>query len=141
MIASGGGVQMEDYFPILRDWLRSCVSKNPGLALEATTAIAKMKKDDQHRFLEYALAFLHESVMYSILGPEKSRFEGSAAEFAIKFAPYIVEKDLGGFHDVLNRAHYLVTRNANPNLLYMKTSYEMMKLFSETRKTVAERAA
>lgn len=141
VIAADGVNRMDDYFPLLRDWMRSCVSKNPGQALEASTAIAKMKKDDQHRFLEYALAFLHESVMFSILGPEKSRFEGSSAQFALKFAPYIVEKDLGGFHDVLNRAHYLVTRNANPNLLFMKTSYEMMKLFSNTPKTVAERAA
>lgn len=130
-IAMEGSSELSVYFPLMRDWMRACVSKSPGKALEVAGEIAKLKRDDQNRFLEYTLAFLHHSLLYTTLGADKAGFDPEAAEFAEKFAPYIVSKDLGGFHDVLNNAHYLVTRNANPGLLFMKTSYELMRLFSE----------
>ena len=76
------------------------------------------------------MEFLHRSILYSHVGEEESRFDKKTLEFGSKFAPYIVEADLNGFHDVFSKGHYLVSRNANPQLLFMKMSLDMMKIFN-----------
>lgn len=121
------------YFSLFRDWMRTCVApKNHDIVL-VTEKIAALSRDQQGYFLEYCLNFLHEAIMYAYLGSEKARYVGASAEFAEKFAPYMASKDLGAFHDTLSKGHRLVERNANPRLLYMKLSAEMIRIFMGKR--------
>lgn len=121
------------YFTLFRDWMRTCVSPKNHDIVEVTEKIAALSRDQQGYFLEYCLNFLHEAVMYAYLGKDKARYVGASAEFAEKFAPYMADKDLGAFHDTLSKGHRLVDRNANPRLLYMKLSAEMIRIFMGKR--------
>ncbi len=128
-LAKGDGSDADEFLSHLMKWMRACVKSDTGKALEVTQKIAGYKRDKQQYFLEYCLEFLHRSVLYKHVGPEESRFDSKTFEFGSKFAPYIVDADLNGFHDVFSKGHYLVSRNANPQLLFMKMSLDMMKLF------------
>jgi DNA polymerase-3 subunit delta' len=121
------------YFTLFRDWMRTCVSPKNHDIVEVTEKIAALSRDQQGYFLEYCLSFLHEAIMYAYLGKDKARYAGASAEFAEKFAPYMAGKDLGAFHDTLSKGHRLVERNANPRLLYMKLSAEMIRIFMGKR--------
>lgn len=121
------------YFALFRDWMRTCVSPKNHDIVEVTEKIAALSRDQQGYFLDYCLGFLHEAVVYAYLGKDKARYTGAAAEFAEKFAPYMADKNLGAFHDTLSKGHRLVERNANPRLLYMKLSAEMIRIFMGKR--------
>ncbi|MCZ4407755.1 hypothetical protein O3Q51_02980 [Cryomorphaceae bacterium 1068] len=121
------------YFALFRDWMRTCVAPKNHDIVEVTEKIAALSRDQQGYFLDYCLNFLHEAVIYAYLGKDKARYMGASAEFAEKFAPYMAGKDLGAFHDTLSKGHRLVERNANPRLLYMKLSAEMIRIFMGKR--------
>ncbi len=121
------------YFVLFRDWMRACVAPGKHDMTEVTEKIASLSRDQQGYFLDYCLSFMHEAMMYAYLGSENSRFTGDSLEFANKFAPFIVGKDLGDFHDVLSKGAGLVSRNVNPRLLYMKMSAEMIRVFKGKR--------
>lgn len=121
------------YFALFREWMRTCVSPKKNDLVEVTEKIAALSRDQQTYFLEYSLNFLHEAIVFAYLGKDRARYIGESAEFAEKFAPYMVEKDLGAFHDTLSKGFRLVERNANPRLLYMKLSAEMIRIFKNKR--------
>jgi len=121
------------YFSLFRDWMRTCVSPKNNDIVGVTEKIAALNRDQQGYFLDYSLNFLHEAISYAYLGKDKARYVGESAKFAEKFAPYMIEKDLGAFHDTLSKGSRLVERNANPRLLYMKLSAEMIRIFRNKR--------
>jgi len=124
------------YFELFRDWMRTCVSPKNHDLIEITEKISALGRDEQVYFLEYCLQFLQEAISFSYLGENKASYTGAAAAFAKKFAPYIVGKDLGAFHDVLSRGQMLVERNAYSKLLYMKLSAEMIRIFKNQQPEV-----
>jgi DNA polymerase-3 subunit delta' len=124
------------YFELFRDWMRTCVSPKNNDLLKVTEQISTLSRDEQTYFIDYCLQFLQDAISFAYLGKEKASYTGEAVEFAEKFAPYIVGKDLGAFHDVLSRGQMLVERNVNPKLLYMKLSAEMIRIFKNQRPEV-----
>jgi DNA polymerase-3 subunit delta' len=117
------------YFELFRNWMRACVAPGRNDVTRISEEIAGFSRDQQVYFLDYCLKFLHQSLIYAYLGAEESKFLGEPRAFAEKFAPYMVSRDMGAFHDVLSKAQALVERNANPRLLYMKVSAEMIRIF------------
>jgi DNA polymerase-3 subunit delta' len=117
------------FLKLLMDYMRSCVKSSLQSALEVCDALSKMGRDNQKRFIEYCLQFLHKSILYQYAGPDKARFDNKALEFAHKFSPYMMQGDLSGFHDIFSKGHYLIDRNVNAHLLFAKMGYDMMKLF------------
>lgn len=124
------------YFSTFRDWMRTCVSPKNNDLIEITEKISTLSRDQQTYFLDYCLRFLQDAISFSYLGNNRASYTGEAAEFAVKFAPYIVGKDLGAFHDVLSRGQMLVERNAYSKLLFMKLSAEMIRIFKDQRPEV-----
>jgi len=125
-----------EYLDIFIAWMRSCVKHNMPEALAVVEEIAKFTKDRQQNFLEYCMDFLHKSILYSYIGEESSRFDESAMEFAKKFSPYMVSKDLQGFHNVLSHGHYMIERNVNSRLLFLKMSRDLMTLYNKKEKVI-----
>jgi len=121
--------QPTDYLDIFTQWMRACVTSKMPDALTICEKIAAYTKDQQQYFLEYCLQFLHQSIVYVHLGENAARFDSEALQFARKFAPYMEKSDLEGFQRIFSTGHYMVERNINPQLLFLKMSQDMMKLF------------
>jgi DNA polymerase-3 subunit delta' len=121
------------YLDTFSRWMRACVKSNLGAAMQVSEELASLSKEDQQRFLEYCLQFLHESILYVHAGPQHARFDKHAMAFAERFSPFIAQSGLSGFHEVFSKGHYHVERNANGQLLFMHMSYEMMKQFSNPK--------
>jgi len=123
-----------EYLDIFKSWMRSCVKHDMPEALAIVEEIAKYTKDRQQNFLEYCMEFLHKSILYSYIGAESSRFDKEALEFAERFSPYMVSTDLEGFHNVLSHGHYMIERNVNSRLLFLKMSRDLMTLYNKKQK-------
>jgi len=125
-----------EYLGIFKSWMRSCVKHDMPEALSIVEEIAKYSKDRQQNFIEFCLEFLHKSILYSYIGAESSRFDKEAMEFAERFSPYMVNSDLEGFHNVLSHGHYMIERNVNSRLLFLKMSRDLMTLYNKKQKGI-----
>ncbi len=123
------------FFKTFSTWMRACVKRDPAAALKAVEQISLLKKDRQQRFLDYALEFLHRSILYRHLGPDHALFSSEESEFAVKFAPYIAGTDLDAFESTFSKGHYHIERNANSLALFMKISYDAMRIFKAYEKS------
>lgn len=121
--------QTTSYLNLFSHWMRAAATSNFYEILKACDAISKLTRDEQQNFLEYGLQFLHQSVLYEYVGKDDARFDDEAAEFAKKFAPFMAKNDLEGFHDIFSDGHYMVKRNVNAHLLFLKMGNDMVKLF------------
>lgn len=117
------------YFELFSQWMRAAAINDYYKILTSCDQISKLTRDEQQNFLEYGLQFFHQSILYTYVGKEQARFDSEAAGFAIRFAPFMVSNDLVGFHDIFSDGHYMVKRNVNAHLLFMKMGSDMAKLF------------
>ncbi len=124
-----------EYFKIFSSWMRACVKRDAAAALSASEQIAALKRDQQQRFMDYGLNFLHKSIMYTHVGSGHAFFSREESDFAVKFAPYIASSDLEAFESAFSKAHYYIERNANALALFMKISYDVMRIFRALEKT------
>jgi DNA polymerase-3 subunit delta' len=124
-----------EYFKIFSSWMRACVKRDAAAALAACEQIAALKRDRQQRFMDYGLNFLHKSIMYTHVGSQHVFFSNEESDFAVKFAPYIAGTDLEAFESTFSKGHYHIERNANPMALFMKISYDVMRIFRAQEKS------
>ena len=111
-------------------WMRHCFKVSFTEIFKLADAFAKLGKDGQQQFIDYALEYIHGSVLHEFAGRENALFDAKEAAFAAKFAPYITAGEIGRLHDVLSEGHYLVERNANANLLFTHMSLELIRYFA-----------
>ncbi len=117
------------YLDLFSRWMRAAATSKLYDLVLACDSISKFSKDEQQNFLEYGLQFLHQSILYTHVGHDDARFTTDAKVFAAKFAPFMVKHNLDGFHQIFSDGHYMVQRNVNAHLLFMKMGTEMVKLF------------
>lgn len=120
-----------EHLEIFSRWMRACVQHNITDALSVCEELSKLNKDGQQNFLEYSMNFIHKSILFFYVNPKASRLDSSALKFAERFAPFMMEADLGGFHDILSRGHFLIARNANSQLLFLKMSKDIMAIYNK----------
>ena len=117
------------YLDIFSKWMRAAAVGDFHKLISACDVISKLTRDEQQNFLEYGLHFLHQSVLHEYVGKDEARFDSAGKEFARKFAPFMVKHNLSGFHDIFSNGHYLVKRNVNAHLLFLKMGNGMVRLF------------
>lgn len=121
------------YFALFLAWMRSSVIGNPLVLKDTCTKITAYTREQQQHFLEFGLQFIHQSIMYNYVGKDAARFAEENISSGEKFAKYIVTHDLERVHEVLSSGHYMVHRNINPHLLFMKMGIDLMRLFNSPR--------
>lgn len=119
------------YLDLFSKWMRAAAISDYSGLIDACDAISKLSRDEQQSFLEYGLQFLHQSLLHEYVGVEHARFDTAAADFAKKFAPFMVKQNLSKFHDIFSQGHYYVQRNVNSHLLFLKMGNDMIRLFKE----------
>ena len=117
------------YLDLFSRWMRAAATSKLYDLVQACDSISKLSKDEQQNFLEYGLQFLHQSILYTHVGHDDARFTTDAKVFASKFAPFMVKQNLDSFHQIFSDGHYMVQRNVNAHLLFMKMGTDMVKLF------------
>ena len=120
-----------EYLEIFSKWMRAAAVQDFHKLILSCDVISKFSRDDQQSFIEYGLNFLHQCVLHEYVGKDEARFDSQEKELAHRFAPFMVKQNLSGFHDVFSKGHYLVKRNVNPHLLFLKMGNDMVRLFKE----------
>ena len=117
------------YHEFFARWLRLCFT-NDGLKLiDFTEQLAKLGRENQKNFLQYGLCFIREcGMLLSGAGslvhlPEKELVV--AQNMAAKVLTLAMVEVIA---DELDKAHYHVERNANPRILFLDVSLQLVKI-------------
>jgi len=117
------------YHELFARWLRLCFI-NDGLKLiDFTEQLTKLGRENQKNFLQYGICFIREcGMLISGAGslvhlPEKELVV--AQNMAAKVLTMAMVEVIA---DELDKAHYHVERNANPRILFLDVSLQLVKI-------------
>lgn len=90
--------------------------------------VAKLGRERIRRFLDYCQHMVRENFIYNFHRPELNYMSGAESEFAVKFAPFINEKNVIGIMNELSLCDRDIGQNANAKIVLFDFSLKMIVL-------------
>lgn len=121
--------QENDYHELLRTWLGFCY-KNNGLKIVELieTDLAKMGRENQKNFLRYGINLMRECMLFMAEAPGLIHLPEKELEFISKFSQILNLAKAEAIADDMEKAHYHIERNANPKILFLDVSLNLVKI-------------
>ncbi|QBQ39639.1 DNA polymerase III subunit delta' [Sphingobacterium psychroaquaticum] len=118
------------YFNLLINWLRFVVT-DAGLQLIRTSEedLSKLGRENQKNFLIYAINMLRQIVLLQQGLHDLVLIQGQELDFVKKFSDNFQLEQLEAAIELLEKTHYKVERNANPKILFLDLSLQLVLIF------------
>ncbi|WP_462267292.1 DNA polymerase III subunit [Mucilaginibacter sp.] len=111
------------------NWLRNCVvNKVPDIMSGFVEQIAKAGRENQKNFLRYGISYLRECCLLLAGAEELVHLPAAELETAKKLTAFINLPMAEAISAVLEKAHYHIERNANPKILFLDVSLQIVKI-------------
>ncbi|WP_419700422.1 ATP-binding protein [Mucilaginibacter sp. NFX135] len=118
------------YHNLFVQWLRLCFS-NKGLEiLTFVDQFAKMGRENQKNFLRYGISFIRECCLLMAGAGNLVHLPAKELETAQKMTNVLSIEKSQYISDELEKAHYHVERNANPKILFLDVSLQIIKILN-----------
>ncbi|TZF86235.1 hypothetical protein FW774_04090 (plasmid) [Pedobacter sp. BS3] len=125
-------------FELFSNWLRLCFGNKVSQLTDYVETLAKMGRENQKDFLRYGIHFIRECILI-LSGAEKLvRLPSAEREVAINFSAKVLKlNQADAIISELEKAHYHIERNANPKILFLDVSLQLIKIlkFNTLRQT------
>ena len=128
--------QGEDFFELFVEWMRICYVSDMQKALELSERFAKMGREIQKSFFDYALELLHFFVQGHTGGIETVNVRDEEKAFITKFSQCITLRNVALFAEAFEEAISHIERNANQTILFMDISAQIMMWIHKERKQI-----
>jgi len=118
------------YFDLLINWLRSVVTDS-GLTLigYCEEDFPKLGRENQKNFLLYAVRMFRQIVLEQQGLSDLVLLQGAELDFVKKFSRLFQLEQLEAAIGLLEKTFYRVERNANPKILFLDLSLQLVLLF------------
>ena len=90
--------------------------------------VSGLGRERQKNFLAYCQRMIRENFIYNFHSPELNYMNESEADFAVKFAPFINERNVIGIMEELALAQRHIEQNVNPKMVFFDFSLKMIVL-------------
>lgn len=90
--------------------------------------VAAMGRERQKNFLEYCQRMTRENFIYNLHRKEMNYMTRPEENFAVRFAPYVNERNVVGIMDELTEAQIHIEQNVNPRMVFFDFSLKMIVL-------------
>ncbi len=115
------------YHKLFVDWLRLCFA-NKGLEVMGfVDGLAKMGRENQKNFLRYGISFIRECCLLMNGGGNLVHLPAAELETAQKMTNVMGLLQAQTIINELEKAHFHVERNANPKILFLDVSLQIIK--------------
>lgn len=108
-----------DHSALFLDWMRRCYKGDGPEMLDWVERFAKLGREGQKYFLQYALHFLREFIVLKITGKSAVRLQHSELETAQRLAAVLSFEQVEEIVHLLTENAYFIERNANPKILFL----------------------
>jgi DNA polymerase-3 subunit delta' len=118
-----------DHAELFADWLRMGYG-NKGLDLSAfVDQAAGWGRENQKNFLKYGISFLRECCLLISGAEELVKLPQRTLETARKLSAHVLNLTMAeAIITELEQAHYHIERNANPKILFLDVSLQLVKI-------------
>ncbi|RYE14402.1 MAG: hypothetical protein EOP51_28220 [Sphingobacteriales bacterium] len=116
------------YHNLFIQWLRMCYG-NKGLEVVAfVEQLAKMGRENQKNFLRYGISFVRECCLLLAGADNLVHLPANELDTAQKMIKVMDINASQAISDELEKAHYHVERNANPKILFLDVSLQIITI-------------
>lgn len=90
--------------------------------------IASLGRERQKNFLVYSQHMLRENFIYNFHRPEMNYMSSTERQFAVRFSPFINEKNVMEIMDLLSEAQQHIEQNVNAKMVFFDVALRMIVL-------------
>ncbi|RZK37543.1 MAG: hypothetical protein EOO90_24960 [Pedobacter sp.] len=111
------------------EWLRMGFGNKVPAMIAFTDTAASWGRENQKNFLKYGINFLRECSLLLSGADDLVKLPHQTLEVAIKLSTHVL--NLGMVEALINeleKAHYHIERNANPKILFLDVSLQLVKI-------------
>jgi DNA polymerase-3 subunit delta' len=120
----------KSYHTLFVQWLRQCFS-NKGLeVLGFVDQTSKMGRENQKNFLRYGISFIRECCLLRSGAERMVKLPEQELETAKKMSAVMNIPQAQTIINELEKAHYHIERNANPKILFLDVSLQIIKILN-----------
>lgn len=111
------------------EWLRMGFGNKVPAMIDFTDEAAKWGRENQKNFLKYGINFLRECSLLLSGADELVKLPHQTLEVAKKLATHVLNLEMvEALINELEKAHYHIERNANPKILFLDVSLQLVKI-------------
>jgi DNA polymerase III subunit delta' len=125
-------LQHEDrgYHTLFVQWLRLSFANKGIEIITLVDQMAKMGRENQKNFLRYGISFLRECCLLLAGADSLVHLPAQELETAQKMTGVMSVSMIQAISTELEKAHYHVERNANPKILFLDVSLQIIKVLN-----------
>jgi DNA polymerase-3 subunit delta' len=130
------GEENKGYQTLFVQWLRLCFSNKGIEVMTFVDQVAKMGRENQKNFLRYGINFIRECCLILSGAASLVHLPAPELETAQKMTNVMNSSQCEEIITELEKAHYHVERNANPKILFLDVSLQIIKVLNLTIRQV-----
>jgi DNA polymerase-3 subunit delta' len=120
----------KSYHALFVQWLRLCFSNKGVEVMAFVEQAAKMGRENQKNFLRYGISFIRECCLLMAGADHLVHLPAPELETAQKMTLVMNIAMAQAISTELEKAHYHVERNANPKILFLDVSLQIIKVLN-----------
>ncbi|MDR1499966.1 MAG: DNA polymerase III subunit delta [Tannerellaceae bacterium] len=111
-----------------KEMMRNSWARNIKAMKTSADHMASLDREQQKRFLTYCQYLVRENFVHRFQAPELNYMSRREAEFAIRFAPFVNERNVFDLMGELSKAELHTTRNVNAKMVFFDLSLRITAL-------------
>lgn len=120
----------KSYHTLFVQWLRLCFGNKGSEVMDFVEQVAKMGRENQKNFLRYGISFIRECCLLMAGAGNLVHLPVNELETAQKMTTVMNTAMAQAISTELEKAHYHVERNANPKILFLDVSLQIIKILN-----------
>ena len=120
----------KSYHTLFVQWLRLCFGNKGSEVMDFVDQAAKMGRENQKNFLRYGISFIRECCLLMAGAGNLVHLPVNELETAQKMTNVMNTAMAQAISTELEKAHYHVERNANPKILFLDVSLQIIKVLN-----------
>ena len=118
----------EQFFDLFVSLMRLSYMRKVKEMKQWSEQVAGLGRERQKRFLAYCQRMVRENFIYNFHSQELNYMAQKEADFAVKFAPYINERNVLGMMEELNLAQRDIEQNGSAKIVFFDFALKMIVL-------------
>jgi len=118
----------KSFHALFVQWLRLCYANRGPEVIAFVDQASKLGRENQKNFLRYGISFIRECCLLMAGAGSLVHLPPNELETAQKMTNVMDIAQAQAISDELEKAHYHVERNANPKILFLDVSLQIIKV-------------
>ncbi len=120
--------EQEHFLELFKSLMRLSYMRKVKEMKQWSEEVAGLGRERQKRFLSYCQRMIRENFIYNFNNPDLNYMNSEEMDFAIKFAPFINEKNVIGIMEQLQFCYRDISQNGNAKIIFFDFSLKMIML-------------